>query len=333
MVRGTYESEQAARRSPEVVAAIATGLLIVLVTGMEAQTRGSAIQAGSIGQPLAGEAVLSNGVTSQQLVDRLSRGAWDTFRARIAVRRQVVAADGSPVGLAAMTTEYTWERTKTASGWKTTMTMVGAPRVRVQARTGPVTLPAAPTVVKTEDLGDGSAPRFWDVNGAEIKMPSAVKQARVMGPAATGLGASMAEEVLAGAHGVGTVPPGGTTDWIDAIIMPDAMRMQRLSAFDRQFGRRRGVVRGLSRHLRQQSDGEREVLVDEEVGVPVEANLVATNGELVAHSTFAYERAASGAVLRRGVRTERMLSGSNGTRIVTEVSFSDITVEQRGGAR
>jgi hypothetical protein len=332
MVRVTYGREKAARRSPEVVAAIATGLLIGLVTGMEAQTRGSAIQAGSIGRPMAEDAVLSNGVTPQQLVDRVARDPWDTFRARIAVRRQVVAADGAPVGLAATTTEYTWERTKTASGWKTTMTMVGASRVRVQSRIGPVTLPDAPTVVKTEDPGDGSAPRFWDVNGAEIKMPSAAKQARVMGQDATGLGASMAEGVLAGAHGVRTVPPGGATDWIDAFIMPDAKRPQRLSAFDLQFGRRRGVVRGLSRHLRQQGDGEREVLVDEEVGVPVEANLVAANGELVAHSTFVYERAASGAVLRRGLRTERM-SGSDGTRIVTEVSFSDITVEQRGGAR
>ena len=115
----------------------------------------------------------------------------------------------------------------------------------------------------------------------------------------------MAEGILAGAAGVRAVPAGEAADWIDAIIMPGAKRRQRLSAFERQFGRRRGVVRGLSRHLRQQGDGEREVLVDEELGVPVEANLIA-KGELVAHSTFAYERAASGALLRRGVRTERM---------------------------
>jgi hypothetical protein len=91
-------------------------------------------------------------------------------------------------------------------------------------------------------------------------------------------------------------------------------------------------VRGLSRYLRQQGEGEREVLVDEQTGVPIESNLI-VNGDLVAHSTFAYERAASGVMVRRGMRSERVISGGDGNRMVTEVSFSDIAVEQRGGRR
>ena len=86
-----------------------------------------------------------------------------------------------------------------------------------------LTLPEAPTVVKTEDLGDGSAPRFWDLNGVEIKLPSPAVQAQVMGPEATRVGASMAEEILAGAAGVGAqCRAGESADWIDAIIMPGA---------------------------------------------------------------------------------------------------------------
>jgi hypothetical protein len=274
---------------------------------------------------------VSSAVATQQLVDRVARNGWDTFSTRIAVRRQMVAADGAAAGPAATTTEYTWERTRTMSGWRTIMTMVAAPRVRVQARAGLVTLPETPTVVKAEDPGDGSAPRFWDLNGAEIKMPSAAMQAQVMGRDATSPGASTAEAIPAGAHPAKAVQAGAATDWIDAIIIPGAKRSQRLSAIERQFGRRRGVIRGLSRHLRQQGDEQREVLVDEGVGVAVETNLIA-RGELVAHTTFAYERAASGALLRRGLRTERMLSGGGG-RVVTEVNFSDITVEQRGGPR
>jgi hypothetical protein len=142
----------------------------------------------------------------------------------------------------------------------------------------------------------------------------------------------MAESSLQGAQGIQAMPVGAANEWIDAFIMPPAKRVQRLNAFERQFGQARESVRGLRRHLRRQGDGEREVLVDEEVGVPVEANLV-EGGELVAHSTFAYERAASGALVRRGVRTERVLPGSHGARLVTDVRFSDVAVEQRGGRR
>jgi hypothetical protein len=333
MVRGTWERESPRRRSPAVAVAIAAGSLIVLATAMEAQTRG-AVAAGSIGQHPAWTAdpapLASNGMTAQQLVDRIGQSGWDTFSARMVVRRQMVAADGSSVGTPPATTEYTWERTRRGAGWKTTMTMVTAPEVRVKARSGVVTLPQSPTVTKMEDLGDGSAPRSWALNGTEIKMPSPARQVRVMGLDATVLGASMAEDMLQGAYGVRAVPHAASPNWIDVFIMPMAGRRQRLEAFERQFGRRRGVVQGLSRHVRQEGEGEREVLVDDETGVPIEANLVA-RGELIAHSTFSYNRAVSGAIVRRGVHTERVLSGSRGARMVTEMSFNDITVEQRGG--
>jgi hypothetical protein len=336
MVRGIREREKIARQSQRMAAVVA-GSVIVLATGMEVQTQGAATATGSTAQFLAAGAgpalVASSRATAQRLVDRMSRGAWDTFTARIEVRRQTVTADGAPIGPAVATTAYTWERARTMSGWKTTMTLVGATPVRVRARTGMVTLPDAPTVVKTEDPGDGSAPRFWDRNGAEIRFPSASMRAQVLGPEPSASGAALAalaDDGWGAAQGARALPAGAGTDWIDTILMSGEKRAQRLGAFERQFGLRRGVIRGLSRHVRQQGDGEREVLVDEGAGVPIEANLVA-NGELVSHSTFAYERAASGALLRRGVRTERLVSGGGGMRMVTEVSFNDITVEQKGG--
>ena len=202
---GTHEREKAARRSPEVRGGNRDGFADRRWPQEWRRRRGvQSTQAGLDRHRLWSGATLdswvSSAATAQQLVDRVARDGWDTFSARIAMRRQMVAADGAAVGPAATTTEYTWERTRTARGWKTTMTMVAAPRVRVQARRwSAVTLPEAPTVVKTEDLGDGSAPRFWDLNGVEIKMPSAAVQAHVMGPDATAVGASMAEGILAGA--------------------------------------------------------------------------------------------------------------------------------------
>jgi hypothetical protein len=56
-------------------------------------------------------------------------------------------------------------------------------------------------------------------------------------------------------------------------------------------------------------------------------NLV-QNGALVSHTRFAYERAASGAIVRQGVRVERLVSGQ---RLVSEVRYSDIRLDQKGG--
>jgi hypothetical protein len=325
MVRSIRAKAKAAGWSFRMAMAMAVGWVSVQATKMEAQTTGMATPAGSVAAP-----VTPITATAQQLVDRVARGGWDTFTTRIALRRQMVAADGTAVGPAATTTEYIWERARTANGaWKTTMTMVAAPPVSVQTRSGSRTLPKAPTVVKMEDAGDGSAPRFWDLNGAEIAMPSAERQVQVMGSRATAPGMSMADGMLRGVSGVAALPS-GASNWIDAMIMPAAKRMQRLNAFERQFGQPRGMERGLRRYLRHQDDGDREVLVDAETGVPMETNLV-VEGALVAHSTFAYERAASGAVLRRGMRTERVAPGGDGTRMVTEVSFSDLAVAQKGG--
>jgi hypothetical protein len=314
--------------------ALVIGLLFATPTGAGAQSPPRSTPGGSIpSSRLGGSAfalVRSNSWSAQQFVDRVARERWNTFSARIVLRRAMLAADGAPVGVPPITTEYTWERSKTAAGWKTTMTLVAASEVTVQTRTGLVTLPEMPTVAKMEDSGDGSAPRFWALNGVEIKIPSRSTQMAVMGADAAAGGASMAEDILHGVSGVIAPSSGGATAWIDAFIMPAATRKQRLSAFDRQFGPSRGTVRGLSRRVRQQGDREREVLVDEQDGVPIESNLM-VQGELVSHTTFGYERAASGTLLRRGVRTEQVLFRGDGRRAVTELSFSDIAVEQRGG--
>jgi hypothetical protein len=71
----------------------------------------------------------------------------------------------------------------------------------------------------------------------------------------------------------------------------------------------------------------RRLLVDEQSAVPIESNLV-RNGVLVSHTTFAYEQAASGVLVRRGVRHEGLVSGQ---RVITEVSYGDIRLDQNGG--
>lgn len=295
-------------------------------------------------------------LTAQQLVDRAAADSWDTFTARVVVRRQLVGADGQPVGPRMATDareEFIWQRMKTSTGWKTTMTLVdGVPRT-ARSLQGSVTLPESPTVSRIEHDEDGTAPRLFNRAGVRLAGPTDALRARV-GMSVAGTAERATPEtgpgLLASAAQVGTdVPLAEGREWVRALIMSPADQPVRLRSMAQQFGKRVGLVRGLGRYVRDRVDPERgvvvhEVLVDEQGGVPIEANVM-EGGALVSHSLFAYERAVTGAMVRRGVRTERLLSGSSiredgafgralgvsGARVVSEVSYSDIRLEQKGG--
>lgn len=294
-------------------------------------------------------------LTAQQLVERAATDTWDTFTARVVVRRQLVGADGQPVGPRVATDareEFIWRRMKTSTGWKTTMTLVdGVPRT-VRSLQGAVTLPESPTVSRIEDDEDGTAPRIFNRAGVRLTGPTDALRARV-GMSAVGTAERATPEVgsaLVSAAEVGTdVLPAEGREWVRALIMSPADQSVRLRSMAQRFGQRVGLVRGLGRYVRDRVDPERgvvvrEVLVDEQGGVPIEVNVM-EGGSLVSHSLFAYERAVTGAMVRRGVRTERLLSGSSiredgalgralgvsGARVVSEVSYSDIRLEQKGG--
>src|SRR5215217_8065076 len=110
MVRSIRARAKAAGRSSRMAMVMALGWVSVQATGMEAQTPSVATPANSIARP-----VTPITATAQQLVDRVARGGWDTFTTRIAMRRLMVAADGTAVGPVATTTEYIWERARTAT--------------------------------------------------------------------------------------------------------------------------------------------------------------------------------------------------------------------------
>ena len=294
--------------------------------------------------------------TVQQLGDRAAADAWDTFTARVSVRRQLIGSDGQPVGPRATADgreEFIWQRTKSGTGWKTTMTLVERVPRTVRSLQGELTIPESPTVSRIEDDEDGTAPRLFNRAGVRLVGPtdawragSGMSAAGVEERAASGI----APELLLHAAQAGSgVRPAQGREWVRALIMSPADQPGRLRSMEQKFGKRVGVVRGLGRYVRDTVDPERgvavhEVLVDEQSGVPIEANVV-EGGALVSHSLFVYERAVTGAMVRRGVRTERVLSEASapddgafgrgrvaaGARVVSEVSYSDIRLEQKGG--
>ncbi len=282
----------------------------------------------------------------QELAQRAAAGAWDIFSARVIVRRQWVTASGSPAGLAMGDHEYIWERERTATGWTSRVTVVAGPPPTVGTPQGEVALAggagdpdaAGFIVARIEDSEDGSAPRFFSPAGVELRpswRPSATTGgggADVPAGAIAGIDPVLVEQ--AAGFGPGRRPTG--RDWIDRFVMQPGRASMRLRSVTKAFGRRAGWVRGHGQYLRSTGARRLELLVDEQDGVPVEVN-VTDAGTLQSHTRFRYERAGSGALVRRGVRVERpappALSGatSAGARVVTDITYSQVRLLSKGG--
>lgn len=297
----------------------------------------------------------------QALAAEVAAGTWDRFTARVRVRREWVSAEAAVGGAApvradggsvpaAQTSEYVLERRKTTSGWKTLVTVVSDTQPTVQTRSGPAALTPALAIARIEDDEDGSAPRFFDSRGTEVlpassslfrrlaagaassanrRPPGGSPVAEIAGPAS--LDVALVEQAMSM-----TAPRQAEgREWVRSLVLTPNRAASRRQVVQRALGRRAGWVRGYGRYMRQAGDRQVEVLLDERDGVPVETNVV-EGGQLRSHTTYRYERAASGALVRRGARVERAVpptpdrQASAASRVVTDISFSQVRLDRAG---
>lgn len=273
----------------------------------------------------------------QGLADRAASGDWDTFTSRLTVRRAWVAADeataASSVSLPGpVVDEYLWERQKVAHGWRTRVTLVSETGPVVQTRMGETSLPVGGGIVRMEDAEDGTPPRFFTRSGVEVVPPAPDARSRFL-PA--GVAPAVDPDLVARATGMAVPRPVVGREWIRTLVIPGHERLQRLRQLERAYGRRTGWVRGYGRYVKTTGERAIELLVDEQDGVPVEVN-VSEGGSLRSQTTYGYERAPSGSLVRRAVRIERVLpdeAGGGVRRALTEMTYSDVQLLARGGAR
>lgn len=334
--------EQRCRRASGITALVAlTSAALAMMTGESvAQTR-IAIDRGA-----------------QDLAERVVAGTWDSFSTHITIRRQWVTADGAPVGPAPHASEYVWERKRSGAGWKTRVTLLSATRPVVRTRLGSTALEmSSRDIVRIEDDEDGRMPRYYMRNGEQVPVTEdALKRVATVTGLADGRTGPLADAALtaAGAREGRTVSllpqddpavsdigaivsprRGSAREWIGSFIMPPGRASSRMQWATKAFGRRAGWVRGYGQYVRVSGDERVELLIDEQDGVPMEANVV-ERSELRSHTTFRYERAVNGALVRRGLRIERAedpLPGvsQSGNRIVTDVTYSQSELREKGG--
>jgi hypothetical protein len=299
-----------ARRAAHA-AVMAAAVAAALVASPGRQARAAAQPAGPAAQTL------------DDVAERAASGAWDSFSVDVTIHRRTVAADGRPVGPPQTTARYRWTRSRTATGWKSTTTLTSASAQTVQSRHGAVMLQPPATIVGVEDHGDGAPPRLFDSRGVEIALPPDGLRRR-----ATPAGLSVLDDPRAAASGAVTGDP-SSRSWIDEFVLPPAGRARRNEAIGRRLGRRAEVSNGVVRYVRHDHGAERETLVDERDGVVVATRLV-DGGGLIEQATFTYDRAAGGALVKRGVQVERLAPAGHGSRAITEVVYTGIELRRQG---
>jgi hypothetical protein len=180
--------------------------------------------------------------------------------------------------------------------------------------------------VRIEDDEDGSPLRFYNARGTEIKLPSkqelkkrGVPDLPVAGPAPA----------------AGEPRPRVTgREWAETFVVPKEKSDKRKKGLEQKLGKTRGTVRGFDQFLIPVPDGQQEVLADPEFGVPVEMNQT-KKGALASHTKLEYERTGPDRLTRRKMRTEQALADreDSGDRLVSEVEFTNLRFEKKGGSK
>jgi len=240
-----------------------------------------------------------------------------------------VARDGGPFGGRPSAMSFRFERSQKQWGWTTIVTLQDAERPVVRSGAGPRALDNPFLIHRIEYDDDGLPPRFYNRRGERVRGPGASDRKLVSVPDSSS--SDMPDwEAVARRMAKGPVPA-TSSDWTDGLIATPEKRAKRKDDLERKFGKAQGRVGGKDRYVASNGDVTVEVLVDPDQDVPVEINTT-RRGELVAHSLAVHERHSSGALVRRLLRAEQVSGDAAGTRAVTEIEVTNVSLT-RGGAQ
>jgi hypothetical protein len=301
---GTMEGEMRNTQAKDMVVAGAVALIIAMssswITHAAGENDRSERQRG-------GAAAAGRGPDEQ----------WNTFSARVTIRRGVIGADHQPLADRTPPVSYHWERSQSGSRWKTTMTFMGATRPEITGPSGAAqSLP--PVIVRIEDDGDGEGPRFVTRQGVIVRPPSAADRRKLSADDTL----FEKTDALLRASGAAPIPGLKVADtgrnWIDAVVLSAARKPERRGALQRRFAAA-GSLRGMSRYVERSGAKTTELLVDSEWSAVQEINLL-EDGALQMHGTFSYEPGPGGALVRRAVHVEQSLSAGQRSSLVVELA-------------
>lgn len=289
----------AKRRGWLLVSAGLVSVLAVGVGGVRAAADAKQVRDPRVGTPLAGE----------QSGDRL--------RADVTIRHRRFTNEGALVPGEAPPLRLRLDRRSRQGRWKTTIEVVDSGRPMALGAGGLVAIdnPFQPSRIEIDDEGGAT---IIARNGRAIAGATDGDRRLMALPDALRYRVRAVERGMrAGAGGAS----GG-------LIVEGRLRADRRAGFERKFGKAVGRVRGLDRFVSESAGATEEVLVTPDSALPVEVNSVA-GGVLMRRVELAYTPRGDGHV-RRAIRTEQPLEGTEQGRMVTDVEFSNITLLDGG---
>lgn len=251
------------------------------------------------------------------------------MQADLRIRQRQVAADGTPLGVAAPGVVLHVDRRLQAGHWRLTMTMSEVDRPRVTTPRGTSLLENPFVVSRLEyDEDAGGEPVLYDRTGRRVGMATD-EQRRRLGVAVSLRRTTWDADVLAGQVGHGAPPAGGRP--ITTGLLADAGQAPaRRQRFEGRYGRAVGRVRGLDRFVLTMAGQTEEALVTPDSVLPVEVNLARSTG-LASHIQLTYDSKPAVGFVRRLLHSEEVSNEASGTRLVTDIEMANLVVD--GGAR
>lgn len=251
------------------------------------------------------------------------------MQADLRIRQMQVAANGTPLGVAAPGVVLHVDRHLQGGHWRLTMTMSEVERPRVTTPRGATLLENPFMISRLEyDEDAGGEPVLYDRAGRRVAIPTD-EQRRRIGVAASLRRTTWDRDVLAG-QVAGVTPPAGGRAITTGLLVEARLAPTRRQRFEARYGRPIGRVRGLDRFVMATGNQTEEALVTPDSSLPVEVNL-ARAGVLASHIQITYDSNPAVGFVRRLLHSEEVSNEASGARLVTEVEMANLVVD--GGVR
>ncbi len=251
-------------------------------------------------------------------------GNWNRFSTDVAIERYEVNSEGQKTLAMSPAMTYRLEKIEERGHWRTVMTLLAADRPVVRVGSGTRQIDPY-SVTRLEDPGDGSPFQITTAEGRKLaRMPT---QALEKGAASLQAALPGLSSLLLGNASARRAPaPTVGRDWLEGYVATPGKAAARLKKLEAQYGKPTSYYQGFAQHIAHAGPDRLEVLVDPQSGVIVGTNR-SRNGVLLDHTTTHYVEGFGNAWVKSHFHAESLMP--NGKRAVTNITYSNVTLDKR----
>jgi hypothetical protein len=243
----------------------------------------------------------------------------DALSAEVTLRQVHLDADGRPVAGSPPALSFRLDRRRGRAGREMTMRLTGVERAVVRGVGGTRALDH-PFIPVRMDHDATNGLRLYNARGERLRNPDATDR-RLFG--------SLSDKFLPAPPDDGAAREPIAFAWVDDVLAAPGRHLDRRAELERAHGPSQGSIRGFDRFVSTDGTNLDEVLVDPATALPVETSTV-RDGALVARAWMSYDAHPSGFLVRRLLRSERVVPSANRRRVVVEIELSNVVLSPGG---